>query len=188
MHYWSNFYLLYDIDAGEGAPVPTYEQFIAAKGSGPCTPMDFNDLVTWMRNHEDVFIMVHVRGDAKKVIEDIVTTADYDDAILQRIIVGGLYGPDTFKEIREIYDFLFYIYMTGAENPTDIIAICQENNVTALSISADDYENTNWAEIAYDSDLLQCVHTVNDEKEAQELFKAGVNLIFTDFIDEINLR
>ena len=179
-------------DMFEGNPT-SYSSFMESLVQGSYTAMDFADLVQFMSEYSDVYIMLDFGEQdfeyTKKAYEKIVDIAK-DPEILDRMIVGG-HSTKMIEAIQEVYDFKLYnLYWANKKNRVDeridtkeeFLEYCRTNMITSVSTSVSTYQTEEKA-IKYlrDNGLIVYLYTIDDETEAKRYF-GKVDLIGTNFI------
>lgn len=175
--------------------VPTYAEFKGYQFHDQFTPMAFKDLVDFMKEHHDMFVMVdlgkvHYYEGTKKAYEAIVRDAEHDDDILKRLITGG-HNTDMIKAVKEVYDFpLINLYLPKSSVIEDALrdydnfsSYCHANGITSFSTSIKIYNDQNIGENMKNSGLIQYVFTINDEALAAQTIEKGASVIGTDFLE-----
>jgi glycerophosphoryl diester phosphodiesterase len=172
--------------------IPTYDSFMNFKIQEHYTATDFAQLVEFMENHQDMYVMIDVADrnydDTVSIYSAMVETAGGRTDVLDRLIVGG-HTIDMIEAVKEVYDFkLFNLYYAADDireerlwNVKDFIEYCTENNIQSLSVANTVFTDEVAAEFE-DSGLIIYVFTVNDEKEAEHFREIGASIIGTDFL------
>jgi len=175
-------------------PIMDYETFMNSKIHLYYTANSFKDLVDFMKIHEDMFVMIdyknHSYKDTKKAYEAIVVDANYDDFILQRLIVVA-HTPDMVNAAKEVYDFQnINMYLADDDKRKGVLAelssfidYCHENQITSFSTSVKIY-NANIASKMKESGLFAFVFTTDDEDVSKILLEMGADMVGTNFLEE----
>lgn len=173
----------------------SYDEFMNLKIRGKYTPLDIESFIRFMKQHEDIYVMVDIgkrnKEYTKKVYEIIVKVANNDESILNRLIVGGQ-TTQMIQAVKEVYNFkLINLYWSYKENRTDkkidtkeeFLKYCINNSITSLSTSEKAF-NENVSAIKYfrDNGLYVYLFTINDREQAIEYLKS-VDVVGTDFIN-----
>lgn len=181
-------YECYDVDKH----LCSYEVFKSFKIQGRYTANSFAELLDYMEEHVDMYLMVDAGyrsyADAKAYYEAIVEAADGRTQVLDRLIAGGQ-TTDMVKAAREAYDFpLINLYFDKDENresiiysAEDFVRYCDAESITSLSISKEVFTE-DVAKVISDSDLIIYVFTENDESEAEHILSLGADMVGTDFL------
>lgn len=190
LHDWS---LIDREGATEGTTILSKEEFESGKIYNKYTPISVEDVLLFMSEHEDVWIVT----DTKEVDSDrvqmefsyIVDTA-YElevEEVLDRVVVQ-IYNPEMYQIICEIYEFPYFIftlyqYWDGRDLETfcDICRFCAYNDIQII---------TTWyywvtpemIQITDQYNIKMYVHTVNDMETVTELKKKGVKGFYTDYL------
>lgn len=180
-HDWAHFYSISNMQGGGGL-----HAFLNARILGKYQPMSVENLVDFMKNHSDVFIVTDKLFDeysAKIIIEQIVSFSKNDSSILDRFIIQ-VYSEENFLQIDRIYHFKNYIYTTYCESENRIYKtalFCIEHNIPVITMW---HERAKRCDIAL---LLQkglhvYTHTVNSLQEVEADKNLGVTSVYTDFL------
>lgn len=176
-------------------PLASYEEFMSFTIQGKFRATSFADLIAFVQEHDDVYIMLDIgsrsRQATKKIYQAIVDETAQNDAVLQHFIVGG-HTAAMIEAVKEVYDFqIINLYLADEEfrqenDPAwlDIESFadyCNEQGITSFSISADRF-TADIAEITSRKGLISYVFTCNDEGEAAQLRESGATIIGTDFL------
>jgi glycerophosphoryl diester phosphodiesterase len=172
--------------------IPTYDSFMNFKIQDQFTATDFAQLIAFMENHNDMYVMIDVANrnydDTVSIYRAMVETADGKTDVLDRLIVGG-HTIDMIEAVKEVYDFkLFNLYFASDDireerlwEVKDFIAYCKDNQIQSLSVASTVFTDEVAAEFE-DSGLIIYVFTVNDEEEAEHFREIGASIIGTDFL------
>lgn len=181
-------YECYDVDKH----LCSYEVFKSFKIQGRYTANSFAELLDYMEEHVDMYLMVDAGhrsyADAKAYYEAIVEAADGRTQVLDRLIAGGQ-TTDMVKAAREAYDFpLINLYFDKDENresiiysAEDFVRYCDAESITSISIAKEVFTE-DVAKVISDSDLIIYVFTENDESEAEHILSLGADMVGTDFL------
>lgn len=181
-------YECYDVDKH----LCSYEVFKSFKIQGRYTANSFAELLDYMEEHVDMYLMVDAGhrsyADAKAYYEAIVEAADGRTQVLDRLIAGGQ-TTDMVKAAREAYDFpLINLYFDKDENresiiysAEDFVRYCDAESITSLSIAKEVFTE-DVAKVISDSDLIIYVFTENDESKAEHILSLGADMVGTDFL------
>ncbi|MBR3236697.1 hypothetical protein IKF92_03415 [Candidatus Saccharibacteria bacterium] len=169
----------------------TYDQFMGTMIEERYTPLDFKDLVDFMKENPDTYMMLDF-GKKKalylrKAYKEILGITE-DSSILDRMIVGG-HNTDMVKTARSMYNFKLYnLYWPAEENrlderidtPEEFLDYCRKNRVTSVSTLEETYEKErDIIQFFRNNGLIVYVFTENDEERAKELLKE-VDMVGTD--------
>ena len=188
-----------------------YDTFMSFRVQKKYKATDFKELVTFMAEHTDMFVMI---DGGERSYEDTITyytavlnetreavsefTADKSaeeesailDDVLGRMVVGGQ-TIDMLNAVKEVYDFpLINFYYNSNEKregelckPIDFIHYCDANGVSSFSTAKEFYDQQT-AEALDKSTLMSFVFTVNDHAEEARIKAYGADIIGTDFLWE----
>ena len=179
----------YDEDSAneDGEYILTRDEFLEKKIRGKYTTNTFEELVEFMDEHKDVYVMIDL---AKKSYEDTleiynkIVSIVGDDDILQRFIVGGQ-TKDMVKAVKESYDFSIYNVAYSKEEfdgVDEFIEYCEKKSITSFGIASNG-DRSELDELLEKTDMPSYVFTENDKDKADELLEKGVSVVGTDFLE-----
>lgn len=181
-HYWLNVEL-----GGE----QTKENYLKAKVYGLFTTMDLEMLAQFMYDHEDLYIITDIKSNNVEVCAQIQER--YPD-LVDRFIIQ-IYHVNEFGPISELgyKKIIFTLYTISTE----------EMNIDVIADAIKKYDIlavTFWESWIYDVEdswrhgkdfyntmrslgIPICVHTVNDRSDILNDFDEGVDIVYTDNVD-----
>lgn len=186
---WKN--LFYENKANEENVAIDYNKFMASKIQNKYTTMSFKDLADFIKNHEDIYVMLDLGRksykDTKEIYNKILEDCDYNDKILQHLITGG-YTTGMIKAVKESYDFDIINLYWSAENKREksidtkeeFVEYCKKYGISSLSLSADRYTKE-FGKYMKENDMIVYVFTEDDEIAAKKILK-NADLVGTNFI------
>ena len=173
-------------------PLATYEEFRAFRIQGNYHATTFAELLDFMAEHEDMYLMLDggtrdYKG-TKLYYQAVVTTAAGRTNVLDRLISGG-HTTEMMRAVRETYDFpLLNLYFSSnsareaaLRTPEQFIRYCEDNGILSFSVSKRVYTEETAAALEQ-SDLISYVFTTNDRAEAKALRKRGADVVGSDFL------
>lgn len=173
--------------------IPTLEEFLSKPVLERYTPMSFRDLLLLMEEYPDICIVT----DTKLTDAEVVTaqfSAMLADArelglsyLFDRMVIQ-VYSQLMFRVVDNLGHFPHYIYTLYAEGFActkdafrEKADFCRANGIEGITMW-DSWWDAAYSPIARSRGLRCYVHTVNDARQAEELFAAGVNAIYTDYL------
>lgn len=168
----------------------SFDEFMSFTIQGKFKATSFAEIVDFMKEHSDMYIMLDVGNRSyagtKKIYEQIVNTANGNADVLDRLIVGG-HTTDMIEGVTAVYDFpLINLYFASAEERQDVLQdpqafvdYCLEHGVTSFSTACTTFENE---DIRLLTDrLIGYVFTTDDPEEAETIHKQGL-IVGTNFL------
>lgn len=194
-HDW-DLWLGYNKDAGfleEGGAIPSYDEFMAGQTKGGYTPLSGEELVLFMKEHPDIYIITDTKEADPQILKEpfhaLVDLAKKHDCeeVLDHFVIqiyhGYMYG--VIKEIYPFSNYIFTLYQEGyrgkEEKMEEYAKFCMLNNIDVVTMNAD-YYHDRLLDICNKYGLQLFVHTVNDEAEINSLINKGVG-VYTDVTD-----
>lgn len=167
--------------------IPTREVFMNTKIYDKYTPMSIDEIVVFMREHPDVYVVT----DTKSAEEEYYrvefqqwtdTAREYScEEILERVIVQ-IYHPYMYGDIKKLYPFKNFIFTLYAEGYTgnreemkEYAKFCRGNQIDVITMRADFYtDELNEICKAYQVQLF--VHTVNEQESKDYFLERSVGI------------
>lgn len=170
--------------------VPTKEVFMNTKIYGKYTPLSIDEIVLFLKEHEDVYIVTDTKsaeGDYyRKEFQEIVDTAcTYEcEEVLDRIIIQ-IYHAYMYGDIWEIYPFqniVYTLYEEGYRGDTEEMKqyaeFCRLNRIDVITMN-EDYYRDELNDICRNYGVQLFVHTVNDIEKMKYYLEQGIG-VYTD--------
>lgn len=170
--------------------IPTLDTFMNHKIREKYTPVSGEDLVMWMENHPDVYIITDTKyAEPEKIKEefgaltDVAVENDCMD-VLDRFVVQ-IYHGYMYDIVNDIYPFQNYIYTLyeegyrGEEDKMQEYAqFCMLRDIDVITMNEKFYGDE-LLEICNRFGIQMFVHTVNDEEMIREFHEKGIG-VYTD--------
>ena len=158
------------------------------KIQGKYNTIDVNAVIDIMKEHPDLLVEIDLkkfgRARTKRAVTQLVELADYDEQILDRILMQFT-SETAYFAIKEIYDFKYYQYFTYksriADELEDVIKFCKDNKIVSMAVNYTVLTDDMIDRIK-DNNLYLLAFTIDDEDLAQEFLDRGVDTICTNFI------
>lgn len=172
--------------------IPSLAEFASQKIFGKYTPMTANDVVKYMENHPELYVVIDTKeDDHPEVIRNLTELSSYDTSITDRFIIQ-LYKPGIKEQILEIYpfkdeNFLFTAYKFGARFPNKIMKICYDENIPVVTVPYGSWDEQA-KELFTSKNFIIYEHTVNRPDYASKSLQMGVHGFYTDFLTEEDLN
>ncbi|MCH5261471.1 MAG: hypothetical protein J1F42_01000 [Lachnospiraceae bacterium] len=170
--------------------IPTLEVFMNSKIMGKYTPLSGTDIVLFMKEHPDVYIITDTKyGEPDKVTEQfqmLVDAAVENDCgeTLDRFVVQ-IYHAYMYDIVESIYPFPNYVftlygegYRGEAEKMTEYAEYCMLRNIDVITMN-EMYYHDELLDICNRYDIRMFVHTVNNQDEIQSFREKGIG-VYTD--------
>lgn len=117
--------------------LPTIEQFKNTKIYHNYTPLSFRDIVDWLEEHPDAYMVLDVKEDAKETYLWIVDHFKEKETILNQLVVS-CYDVYDLQNILDIYPFKNIMLRQHAVYPDkfdELTSNCKKYNVKAVNIN-----------------------------------------------------
>ena len=164
-----------------------YEQFKATKIYKKYSPMTCQDMLEFMSTHSDVYVMCDMKEDLSSAYSQLITAAQdmgYEE-VADRIIVS-IYGFEDVEKVRKIYPFENVIirqYINQPHNYKELINMCYENDIHAVSISAC-YVDDEGIKALVEHNIHTYVAICDYISDMREYQKLGINGAVTNYLYE----
>ncbi len=174
----------------EAAYIPDFEEFMQTKITGEYTPLSAEDLIEFMRQNEDLYVITDSKSAEPEYIQKEFTNLKKIaidsgcEEVLDRFVIQ-IYHAYMYEVIEEIYPFpnyIFTLYQEGYRGEPDKMEeyaeFCMQYDIDVITMSAS-YYSDELSEICERYGLHLYVHTVNDEDEISTYLAKGVG-VYTD--------
>ena len=178
-----------DDSAGEDY-APTLETFMSHKIMGKYTPMSGSDIVLFLKEHPDAYIITDTKyAEPEKIKEEFDSLVDIAiendcEKLLDHFVVQ-IYHEYMYDVVNNIYPFPNYIFTLyaegyrGEENKMQQYAsFCMIHNIDVITMNAEYYQS-GLTDICDRYGLHMFVHTVNEDDEIKAFHEKGIG-VYTD--------
>lgn len=182
--------------SGEGQNeiyVPTLDVFMDRKFSGKYTPLSGADIVLFLKEHPDAYIITDTKSvepeEIRIWVQELVNVARENgcEETLDRFVVQ-IYRGYMHGIVKEIYPFPHYIFTLyyeaykGEEDKMQEYAeFCMLNDIDVITMEAK-YYHDELLDICNRYDIRLFVHTVNDRREIEAFHEKGIG-VYTDITE-----
>lgn len=141
------------------------------------TLLEFSEIVDWLEDKGEVYIVTDTKADNKKLLEYIIE----NHKKIQNRIIPQVYSFEEYKLAKQL-GFNNIILTLYRSNYTDeeIIEFAKKNKIFAITMPKDRGYSTLPAKLK-EIGVFTYVHTINELYVFEELYKYGVQGIYTDF-------
>jgi len=176
---------------------PTLEEFKKSYAKGYLTPMTFEDLVIFMEQHPDLYIITDTKFTDKERIQiefdEMTEILSRHKSVNERFIIE-IYNEQMFLFLKEkkypFKFFMFTLYQRWDERNYDelekIFAFCAEHNINAI-ILFEGLFNSRINELSKKYAIPIYLHTVNSLVKITNFLK-DVKGVFTDDVTKAMLN
>lgn len=172
------------------------EMFVNTKIYRKYTPMEITDLINWMKENPDIYIITDTKETSEELVteefEQIVEACENDENILNRFVVQ-IYNNDMYDMVKKVYDFpniLYTIYQIAEPSDeffSDLARFCIENDIEVVTIPKD-YLWQPFIDILKENNLIIYTHTLNTISDLERAINMGCNGVYTDFLYESDMQ
>lgn len=162
----------------------SYREFMSQKIFGKYTPLSAKDVISYMEEYPDVYVVTDTKDDFTDVIKTLLSLTE-DESIIDRFIIQ-VYTPEQKSQILNLYkfndnNFLLTLYKLPPLNVNQILKICGDNNIYVLTCRQG-YLLTEEIEQLRQKNITIFEHTVNRPDIANKDIEKGINGFYTDFL------
>lgn len=195
----------------------SYKEFMNSKIYGKYQPLDLKNLISLMQKYKDFYLILDFGkeldwNEQKQVdrIFEVDNLISYnkmiidefkkvDESLLKRVI-PQIYYEDHYKKLDKIYHFDNYIYTLYKNyqntSPKQIMDFINENKIDVITTNLIDKQAITTKELLRQFNLNRTtkkskaifIHTINDIKDAEKLIKDGYKGVYTDILNEGDLK
>ena len=182
-------------DFGDLMFVPTLEEFKKLRAKGNTTRMSFKDLVLFMIENKDLYIITDTKySDIERIeieFDEMTSILNNHTELYERFIIE-IYNEKMYLFLKEKnYPdkyFIFTMYQRwdfsiGFHDFENILDFCKRNKIIAILMFSFLF-NENILQLTRNYSMPIYLHTVNNITEAVNFMKRGVKGIITDNISD----
>nr|WP_196810222.1 glycerophosphodiester phosphodiesterase family protein [Butyrivibrio sp. WCD3002] len=171
----------------EFTQAPTKEEFLKARFMNELTSMSLSDLVDFIKEHPDFYVVTDCKKKNKHCCEKI---KEMCPDLLDHFIVQ-IYHRDQYQEIYDMgfHRIIYTLYKCKEEELQKEVLTkdVKEMNLVGVTLSVDRAQNKDWLKALLDTGVPLFVHTVNETDEMKSYFDEGIAGIYTD-VSDMNLQ
>lgn len=178
---------------GEGSDIIlSHDEFMSQNIAYLYTPMDLVSLFEFMKTHEELYVVIDVKG-GQEAYEIIVDTArsSANEELLDRFVVQ-LYTRGGYLEVKERYPFKHFLYTLYVSNDKDfngIAAFCLDNNIHVVTMPVGWVASAgNEIDVLKEQNIHVYVHTVNDMQTVIDMNERGIIGFYSDYLKPEDLK
>lgn len=182
IHDWEQLYI-----SGEMAKKKVdLETFLNGKIQKEFTPIWLEDIVKFMKEHEDFYIVTDIKDNNVKACKII---AEYCPELMDRFIIQ-IYHEKEYNKIASIgfNNIIYTLYETTIweRNVKSLQAFAERNKLVGFTFWyywADDPEFLNAMK---ETNIPLFVHTINDREKRESYFQLGIKATYTAIVSDNN--
>lgn len=166
------------LDISRWARAPTAEAFTRRNMRRGLTPMSLPDLLAWMQEHPDIRIVTDLK---ERHLAGLETISEQAPSLLHRFI-PQIYAPSDYSEVRGLGydDIILTAYQTDLTGE-ELARFAGSHDLLAVTVPAGRLSPAEIQQIR-ETGTPVWAHTVNSTSAAEELRKAGVSGLYTDYL------
>lgn len=170
--------------------IPTLAFFMQSKIMGKYTPLSGDDIVLFMKEHPDLYIITDTKEAApEKITEEFTALVEAAvrnecEETLDRMVIQ-IYHAYMYDIVNDIYSFPNYIYTLyqegyrgEADKMQQYAEFCMLHDIDVITMNAA-YYHEELLEICNQYRLRMYVHTVNEESAIVSYHEQGIG-VYTD--------
>ncbi len=170
--------------------IPSLEEFKTTRTRGNLTPMTFEDLVKYMYNHEDLYIITDTKyadlPNIEKEFNEMTEILSKYENVSERFIIE-IYNEQMYEFLRSkkypFNNFLFTLYLRIA-NPRNmrvmesIFKYCKEKGIEGIIMPLEWY-NDKINNFSKNYNVPLYIYSISEIEKAIELLNQGIKAIFS---------
>ena len=177
---------------------PTLEEFKKSKGKANTTRMVFEDLVLFMIENKDLYIMTDTKhkdiGRIRIEFDEMTSILNNHKELYERFIIE-IYNEKMYFFLKQKnYPFKYFVFTLyqrweppwGLKDLETIFAFCKQNKIHGI-LFFDFLFKDYFLQFSRNYSVPLYIHTVNNIEKAVDFMKKGVKTIMTDNITDIML-
>jgi uncharacterized protein YjdB len=172
----------------------TYDYFMKQSINGKYTPLDINGVIELLINYPDIIIVTDTKhtdpSNIKKQFSQIVEAANFDPAILNRII-PQIYNQEMLTTINNIYKFnnIIYTLYASPDNNEQVLKFVKDNikQIAAITIPASRV-NSNFVEELHNINIYVYTHPIWDIEELIKYYELGIDGFYSATVSKQELE
>lgn len=164
------------------------------------TPMTFDDLLLFLEQNPDVYVVTDTKYDnnvdREEKLKLLFSTlashiSAYNESLFERFIIQIYFESDYYliNDIHEFDNYLYTTYKVGIHNIDDAAKFCLEKNIPVIAVPVHEVcQITEWISEINNSGIKIFTYTVNKLDTANELFSEGIYGVYTDYLTRDDLE
>lgn len=165
--------------------IPTYAEFIDTKVYSKYTPMDLNSVISFMLEHEDVFVSIDTKTpESLRKLVDYFCETNHEE-LLKRVITNT-YTFEGYFEIMDVYPFENVVmrqYYWCMNDWQEVAEFCTEHNIHVVNVSANLHDDVG-IHILKDAGLYVYYAVVDYISDMKIMQESGGNGIISNWLGE----
>lgn len=163
--------------------LPRLAEFKASRVAGRYTPATLIDILSNLRSHPDVYLILDLKGEVSDLLPDVVASAKTIDPGLAMRIIPQVSSSEESELASRLYPFpseILTLYRTRASD-REVVELAAQIGFPVVTMSTSRFHKRLVQQL--DSLGVQVyVHTVNDKDSAADLMGNGVWGVYTDVL------
>lgn len=172
----------YSIDQGN----VSYDKYMKNKIYNKYSPMDLNKMLNFMKEHEDVYVLIDAKDNLETIYNDIIENSNEIDKNLLDRIIPSLYTYSDYYNIMNLHNFKNIVmrqYVNNNLNYYELASFMIENKIHVLNV---DIQHMNDEEIEKlkKIGIRVYVAVIDYQSDMNYLFDKGYNGAVTNWLYE----
>jgi glycerophosphoryl diester phosphodiesterase len=163
--------------------VPKLAEFKTRRIAGRYTPATLIDVLSILKSHPDVYLVVDLKGEIPDLLPDVVAAARAMDPDLPMRVVPQISTEVEAEAAGRLYRFpseILTLYRTRASD-AEVVALAERTGIQVVTMSTSRF-NEDLVRRLDSLGVRVYVHTVNDRDSEADLRANGVWGIYTDIL------
>lgn len=192
-HDWDEIYTQYLQQIAQSSSGSwTHDYFMNQKIFKEYTPLDINQIIKLMQEHDDMYIVTDTKSFETDVVKRqfklIVDAAKNDSEILNRVI-PQIYNQQMLDDVKSVYNFpniIYTLYLTS-DTEQQVVDFVKDKRIKVVTMP-ENKANLNFITTLKKNGILTFVHTINSMEVVKKYKTMGVHGFYTDFLTEEDLE
>lgn len=161
-----------------------YDEYMKNKIYSKYTPMDLNKMLNFMKEHEDVYVLIDSKDNIEKIYKEVIKSVQYDNKLLEHII-PSLYTYSDYYSIMNLYKFKNIVMRQYANNLNyyELASFMIENKIHVLNVDIQ-HMNDDEIEMLKKIGIRIYAAVIDYQSDMNYLFDKGYNGAVTNWLYE----
>lgn len=172
----------------------TYDYFMKQSINKKYTPLDINGIIELLTIYPDIYIVTDTKHLDPTIIKNqfsqIVKSANYDPAILKRVI-PQIYNQEMLTTVNNIYKFenIIYTLYSSPDNNEQVLNFVKNNVKQIKAVTMPTFRvNSNFIDKLHDLNVYVYTHPIWNIEESIHFYEMGVDGFYSATISKQELE
>lgn len=159
------------------------DEFLREKLFGKFSTMTFENLLSLLEDHSDVWLIIDTKDNFDKSLTEMVRLVNIHNPDLLKRIIPQVYREDDVnfiqKEYPQIKEVIMALYRVDYDDERVIQLVVTYPEIIAISMSQERFSEDLVSRLG-EKGVVPLVHTINDEDAIERYSRLGVGGVYTD--------